>query len=76
MNKKTWVDVHEDEVFSDNSKIEYCKQCKNCIFKDGGTPFSNHYSKSSCQVFQYPNMKPLHVIDNNGICEYFADTEE
>lgn len=74
--KKTWVDAHKEEVLTDNSGIEYCKQCKDCIFRDDGTPFSNHYTKSSCMMYQYPNMKPSKVINNKGLCEYYSKSEE
>lgn len=76
MEKKTWADEHKDEVLSDNSKIEYCKQCKDCIFRNDGTAFSNHYTKSCCQIFQYPNVKPLQVINNKGVCEYYSNKAE
>lgn len=75
MKKKTWVDAHNDEVLTDNSKTEYCKQCKDCMFRDDGTPFSNHYTKSCCMIYPYPGHKPPHVINNNGLCEYFSDSD-
>lgn len=70
--KKTWVDAHKGEAFADNSKIEYCKICKDYIFRDGGTLFSNHYSKSNCMIYTNPGYKPLHVINNKGLCEYYS----
>lgn len=60
-----------NEKLSDNSQAENCKQCKTCIFRDDGTVWSNDYKKSSCQMYQYPSMKPVHVINNKGICEYY-----
>ena len=71
--KKTWVDIHKDEVLSDNSQIEYCKQCKMCKYRDDGTVWSNHYTKSNCQMFAYPKTKPLDVINNEGDCPYFEN---
>ena len=76
MEKKTWIDAHENEVFSDNSYVENCKQCKDCIFRDDGTAWSNDHRKSCCQMFQYPNMKPFRVINNKGICEYYNNGED
>lgn len=75
-NKKTWADIHKDEVFTDNSKIENCKQCKDCLFRDDGTVWSNDYQKSCCQIYRYPNFKPLHVINNKGVCEYYHNEDE
>ena len=73
--KKTWVDVHADEILSDNSHVENCKQCKDCIFRDDGTVWTNDYRKASCIIYRYPNMKPLRVIDNKGICEYYNNED-
>lgn len=73
MEKKTLQERWDEETLSDNSQIENCKQCKKCIFQDGGTVWSNHYTKSSCQKYPYPSMKPIEVIDNEGECpEYKA----
>ena len=69
-NKKTWVDIHEYEVFTDNSKIENCKQCKDCRFRDDGTVWSNHYTKCCCQIYPNPKIKPMEVIDNKKDCKY------
>lgn len=76
MKEKSWVDAHKDEVLTDNSSVENCKQCKNCIFRDDGTAWSNDYRKSCCQIYQYPNFKPLHVINNKGLCEYHNDEKD
>ena len=75
MKKKSWSDIHKDEVLTDNSKIEYCKQCKDCIFRDDGTVYSNQYTKASCIMFPHPASKPLHVINNKGVCEYHHSEE-
>lgn len=71
MNKRTWVDTHEDEILTDNSKIDYCKQCVKCIFKD-----ERGHDRAVCMIYKSPGHKPLHVINNNGICEYFNDEED
>lgn len=76
--EKTLQERMLEETLSDNSHVENCKQCKDCIFRDDGTVWSNDYRKSCCQMYQYPNMKPLRVVNNTGICEYYSnkDTEE
>lgn len=67
------MDVHKDEVLSDNSHVENCKQCKDCLFRDNGTVWSNDYRKSSCMIYKHPDIKPLRVINNNGLCDYYND---
>ena len=68
--KKSLEERYADEVLSDNSAVENCKQCKNCLFRDDGTVFSNDYRKSCCQMFPYPGFKPIGVINNAEPCEY------
>lgn len=77
MEKKTLQERWDEEVLTDNSAIENCKQCKDCIFRDNKDVWSNHYTKSCCVMFPHPSFKPLKVIQNTGICEYYnKDTEE
>jgi len=71
---KTWIEVHEGEKFGDGV-VENCKQCKTCLFRDGGTDYSNDYRKSSCAMFVYPDMKPIEVIRNTGQCELYERDE-
>ena len=63
-------DVHAYERMTDNTLIDYCKQCKDCIYWNGGDDFSNDYEKSSCAVYAYPMCKPAGVINNTEECEY------
>jgi hypothetical protein len=70
MEKKTLQQRWDEETLSDNSQIENCQQCKNCNFKDDGTVWSNHYTKSCCQMYQYPKFKPLGVINNTEKCPF------
>lgn len=72
---KTWIEAHEGEKFTDNTTIENCKQCKTCLFRNGGTDFSNDYQKSSCAIFNYPDIKPIEIIRNTGQCEYYEKDE-
>lgn len=67
---KSWVYVHKDEILSDNSHNEYCKQCKRCKYRDDGTVWSNHYIKASWQKYKFPKIKPLDVINNINDCPY------
>jgi|LSQX01.3.fsa_nt_gb hypothetical protein len=73
---KTWIEVHEGEKFTDNTVIDNCKQCKTCLFRDGGTDYSNEYRKSSCAIYVYPDMKPIEVIRNTGQCELYEKDPE
>lgn len=59
-----------DEQLSDNTKIHYCKQCKDCILWGHTNAFGNKYDKSSCDMFPYPDCKPMEVIDNTGKCPW------
>lgn len=49
--KKSLEERYADEVLSDNTQIEKYRQCKNCIFRDGGTVYSNHYQKGCCRMY-------------------------
>lgn len=61
----------DDEILTDNTKIEYCKQCKDCIYW-GADNYSNAYDKSSCMIYPFPACKPQFVIRNTGDCQYKA----
>ena len=67
--KKTWVEVHENEVFTDNSQIEYCNQCKDCMFRD-----ERGHDRAVCMI--YDRIKPLQVINNTGPCPYYDNEDE
>ena len=71
MEYKSFEERYENEILSDNSQKEDCKQCKNCVFQSDGTVWSNDYRKCSCMVYQHPNTKPLDVIDNKAECQFF-----
>lgn len=66
MEKKTWADVHKNEVLTDNSKIEYCKQCVKCVFRD-----KRGHDRAVCAIYESPSLKPLHVINNQGRCDFY-----
>lgn len=61
---------HYNETLTDNVAMKKCAQCKDCIFNNDGTVWSNEYTKSSCIMFPYPNFKPLRVIRNEGFCDF------
>ena len=64
-------DRHYREVLTDNTKISYCEQCKDCILWGiGDDPFSNQYDKANCAMFPNPDHKPGYVINNQGRCPY------
>lgn len=68
---------HSKEILTDNTKIHYCKQCKNCAnWGNDGNPFSNQFDKSSCEVYQYPAMKPMGVINNYDKCFKFKERKK
>lgn len=67
---------HDNEVLTDNTKIKYCEQCKDCAFWGNGDAFSNKYDKSSCDMFKYPQSKPGYVINNEADCPYYMAREE
>jgi hypothetical protein len=66
----TLEERYADDILTDNTQFENCKQCKACLFRDDGTIYSNDYRKCSCEMFPYPSMKPLGVINNKENCEY------
>ena len=69
--KKTLEERLSDDILSDNTQLSKCEQCKNCIFRDDGTVYSNDYRKSSCRIYPYPQFKPLGVMNNTEQCEFY-----
>ena len=66
------TDLHADEELTDNSKIDYCIQCKDCAFwGNSDDPFTNAHDKACCDQYPYPAMKPLSVINNEGKCTVY-----
>ena len=59
-----------NEVLSDNTQVNYCEQCEQCIhWGKSGTPWDNADKKSNCEEFPYPeSMKPIEVINNRMPC--------
>ena len=67
---KTLQERWDKDILTDNTQFKNCKQCKDCIFQNDKTVWSNHYTKSACQKYPYPKFKPIEVIDNTGKCPY------
>lgn len=65
-------ETHSDEILSDNTGMNYCAQCYDCVYNNGGDNFSNSYNKSCCAKFPYPDCKPITVINNQERCEYYT----
>lgn len=61
--------IDKGEVLTDNTKINYCEQCKDCVHwgNDEDDYFTNEYDKASCDMYE---TKPIYVLDNSGECEY------
>ena len=69
--EKTFEERYEDELLTDNTKVNYCEQCKDCInWGKSGTPWDNQYDKSCCEAYPYPKFKPNGVINNQTPCAY------
>jgi len=65
----------DDEILTDNTKLNKCEQCKTCAYRDNGDVWSNDYRKACCQVYEYPDHKPSYVFDNTEDCEYYEPEE-
>jgi hypothetical protein len=76
MEKKTLSERYADEQLSDNSAVQKYEQCKNCIFRDDGTVYSNDYRKSCCRMYPYPKFKPISVMDGSERCEYYEQEKK
>lgn len=75
MSKNKGLLMNNDDILTDNTKINYCEQCKNCInWNDKNEPFSNAYDKAFCDIFPYPDdKKPFGVINNTEDCPFFEE---
>lgn len=69
---KTLLEMHEGEVFTDNTKIEKCTQCKNCINWGNSKDdyFTNAFDKACCDKYPVGVYKPLWVINNTEGCMF------
>ena len=69
--KSSMEERYSNEVLTNNAAISKCEQCKDCIFRDDGTVYSNDYRKGSCCIFPYPAFKPIGVMHNTEPCEFY-----
>lgn len=60
----------KDEILT-TEQVSQNILCKDCQFKDDGTVYSNDYTKSCCQKFPYPDMKPESVYNADSKCDQF-----
>ena len=68
---KSFEERYGDEILSDNTHADYCRQCKDCaMWGIGDDPFSNRYDKGNCSMFPNPDHKPVYVINNQGQCPF------
>lgn len=67
----TLEERYEDEVLTDNTDLKKCEQCKDCMYRDDGTVYSNDYRKACCQIYSHPLFKPIGVINGNEECEVY-----
>lgn len=68
----TMEERYKDDILSDNTQIDYCVQCKDCIFwcNNDADYYSNAYDKACCDMYPFPEFKPDFVLNNTGECEY------
>lgn len=68
--EQTLTERYAKEVLTNNTALDKYRQCKDCVFRDGGTIYSDHYQKGCCAMFPYPQSKPRQVMLNEENCEY------
>ena len=64
--------LHEGEILTDNTQIETCNQCADCIYwGHNEDPYSNAFDKLYCDKYPHgKSRKPMWVVDNYGDCDY------
>ena len=67
---ETIAERYANDRLSDNTQINYCEQCRECVYwGKSRTPWDNKHNKSNCAQFPYPKaMKPVEVINNQAPC--------
>ena len=63
-------EIHADEILSDNTRMQKCRQCEDCKKWGGKDLFQNKFDKTSCDAYPYPAHKPIDVINNRTLCEF------
>ena len=69
-------ETHKDERLSNNTQENFCAQCKDCRYWNGGDYYSNRHDKSSCQKYMFPDCKPIGVINNQSRCEFYTEVKK
>lgn len=76
MAKKKDPVFSKDEIMSDNTHADYCRQCKDCtLWGIGNDPYQNRYDKGNCAMFPNPDHKPGYVINNQAPCPFRVTKE-
>ena len=71
MAKKKDPVFSKDEIMSDNTHADYCRQCQDCaMWGIGDDLYSNQYDKGNCAMYPNPGHKPGYVINNQGPCMF------
>lgn len=70
MKEKTLFERYKRDILTDNTALDKYRQCKDCVFRNDGTVYANHYQKGSCAMYPYPLFKPVEVALNKGRCKY------
>ena len=55
-----------NELLTDNTKIHYCNQCKDCAYWGNADAYSNAYDKCACDIYPMPQGKPQAVFLPSG----------
>lgn len=64
-----------NEMFN-STVVEESIQCRKCLLRSDGTPWSNDYRKSQCAQYKYPEHKPIGVLRGTEICTFFVEDHE
>lgn len=74
MSKVGKGNLHDSSDFSSKEPAEDI-ECKDCIFKDDGTVYSNDYRKGNCMQFPFPSMKPMGVLLKSRKCPKYKPSD-
>jgi hypothetical protein len=51
------------------------KACETCMFSHGEAPWANEPIKGCCEIYEYPDIKPLDVYFDGAECENYEKDE-
>lgn len=74
-SKPTLSERYAGEVLTDNTKISYFEQCRDCIYKgfELHGEFIDDYNRCCCLA--YPDMKPSGIDDGSEQCDNYAKSD-